>query len=139
MDLENIQDSRNLGGGGLVFKDFVCISKGPHSPSLTKQWRNCVSNLLHLLNCLTNTHKNHEIFPHFATLKIAFLVTFLYIFLHNHKDMVNLKNIFFFKNHFSNFIIEKNGNFEGCLIGAVKPLKINGRLKTFMFTNIQGV
>ena len=43
------------------------------------------------------------------------------------------------KNHFSNFIIEKNGNFEGCLIGAVKPLKINGRLKTFMFTNIQGV
>ena len=110
-----------------------------HRPSLTKQWRNSVSNLLPLLNCLTNTHKNHEIFPHFATLKIAFLVTFLYIFLHNHKDMVNLKNIFFFKNHFSNFIIEKNGNFEGCLIGAVKPLKINGRLKTFMFTNIQGV
>ena len=45
-------------------------------------------------------------------------MTFLYSFLHNHKDMVNLKNIFFFKNHFSNFIIEKNGNFEGCLIGA---------------------
>ena len=66
-------------------------------------------------------------------------MTFLYSFLHNHKDMVNLKNIFFFKNHFSNFIIEKNGNFEGCLIGAVKPLKINGRLKMFMFTNIQGI
>ena len=111
----------------------------PHRRTLTSHRRNCVSNLLSILNCLTISRKIRVKFTHFATLKIAFLVTFLYSFLHNHKDMVNLKNIFFFKNHFSNFIIEKNGNFEGCLIGAVKPLKINGRLKTFMFTNIQGV
>ena len=29
MDLENIQGSRNLGGGGLVFMAFVHISEGP--------------------------------------------------------------------------------------------------------------
>ena len=63
--------------------------------------------MLPILNCLTNTHKNHEIFPHFATLKIAFLVTFLYIFLHNHKDMVNLKNIFFQKPFFKFYHREK--------------------------------
>ena len=83
-----------------------------HRPSLTKQWRNSVSNLLPLLNCLTNTHKNHEIFPHFATLKIAFLVTFLYIFLHNHKDMVNLKNIFFFQKPFFKFYHREKRQFR---------------------------
>ena len=88
-----------------------------------------------LLTRLTISRKIHEIFTHFATLKITFLVTFSYIFLHNHKDMVILKSIFF-KNHFLNFIIEKNGNFEGCLIGSVIPLKINGCLKSFQFPNI---
>ena len=54
----------------------------------------------HSRNWATISRKNNEIFPHFATLKIAFLVTFLYSFLHNHKDMVNLKNIFFSKTIF---------------------------------------
>ena len=95
-----------------------------HRRTLTSHRRNCVSNLLSILNCLTISRKIRVKFTHFATLKIAFLVTFLYIFLHNHKDMVNLKNIFFLKNHFLNFIIEKNGNFEGCLIGALDPMRI---------------
>ena len=39
-------------------------------------------------------------------------MTFLYIFLHNHKDMVNLKNIFFFQKPFFKFYHREKRQFR---------------------------